>query len=251
LIDLSRIKIPFSEMKPFRIYFDFGSSFELGFKFRGSSKRSFGFSLLELLVVVAILGLLSVLTVPGVMEGRIRAKAQAETENLRIIEAAKRSFEAANPGKPLASIGDLVPYLPEGKLPSSVYVETSASGAQIPNSSMQSWTTATLSKIATANYAIYGSSLAQRPQTQSTSYSFEWVNDALIDEGISPFAYHYLDPNSGQGYLNVLSLSHPTMSTFNGDPGKEPQIDAPLTANGYNDLSSAGKIYVIPPRPSP
>jgi hypothetical protein len=117
---------------------------------------------------------------------------------------------------------------------------------------MQGWSTQALSKIAQANLDTYGDQLGLAPSSQSTSYSFEWVNDTLVDLGISPLENHLLDPETGEGYLNVLSLSRPVLSTFNGQPGREPNESGAaggnLMANGFNDLASPGRIYLEAPK---
>ena len=77
------------------------------------------FSLLEMLIVVAIIALIAVLATPEVMRAQVRGKAASETENLRMIQAAKAQFSAENPGVQLSALGQLLPYFPDGKLPVS------------------------------------------------------------------------------------------------------------------------------------
>lgn len=57
--------------------------------------------------------------IPQVMKARVRAFAASETENLRIIEAAKGQFSRANPGVALSSESQLTQYLPNGEMPTS------------------------------------------------------------------------------------------------------------------------------------
>lgn len=85
---------------------------------RGHGCRQ-GFSLYEVLIVVAILGIVAVLAIPQVQKAQVRAKATSESENLRIIESAKSQFSRANPGKKIGSVQDLAPFLPAGQLPIS------------------------------------------------------------------------------------------------------------------------------------
>ena len=59
------------------------------------------------------------MTVPEVNKAYVRGKASTETENLRVIESAKAQFSRAKPGKEIGSLEDLLPYLPNGKLPVS------------------------------------------------------------------------------------------------------------------------------------
>jgi len=222
------------------------------------SMHAAGFSMVEVLVVSAIVAAVAFFAIPEFQKSNVRAKALEETEHLRTIEAAKRAFEIAKPGAKLSSSADLLPYLPSGSLPSSVYLEGRPQmGVDIPLATMQGWSTQVLSKIAQANFETYGGLVGSEPSGQSTSYSYEWVNNALEDLGISPLANHYLDPLTGQGYLNVLSLDHSVISTFNGDPTKEPSSSSSSSSssvnsfsNGFNDLATPGKVFVEPPKPN-
>ena len=69
--------------------------------------------------MIAVLAVLAVLAVPAIQQAQVRAKSASESENLRIIEAAKSQFSRANPGKHISSVTDLAPYLPDGQLPES------------------------------------------------------------------------------------------------------------------------------------
>ena len=62
---------------------------------------------------------MAVLAVPEVKRVHVRAKASSETENLRMIEAAKAEFARANPGKAIGNVSELLPYLPNGAMPVS------------------------------------------------------------------------------------------------------------------------------------
>jgi hypothetical protein len=59
------------------------------------------------------------MTVPKISKAYVRGKATTETENLRVIEAAKAQFSRARPGLAIGSVAELAPYLPNGKLPVS------------------------------------------------------------------------------------------------------------------------------------
>ncbi|MFN9024744.1 MAG: type II secretion system protein, partial [Akkermansiaceae bacterium] len=84
-----------------------------------------GFTLYEVLIVVAILSVVAIFAVPEIQKAQIRGKATSETENLRIIESAKAQFSRANPGvNPVRHDGDhpysdLYPFLPNGQMPKS------------------------------------------------------------------------------------------------------------------------------------
>jgi len=80
-------------------------------------RRCLGFSLYEILIVVVLVGIVSSFAIPQVMKARVRAFAATETENLRMIEAAKAACE--NPGVAISSETQLYPFLPGEKLPES------------------------------------------------------------------------------------------------------------------------------------
>jgi len=80
-----------------------------------------GFSLFEILIVVSIVALLAVLATPEVHNAQVRAKAASETENLRMIEAAKARFAVENPGVALDNVNQLGPYFPDGMVPASLW----------------------------------------------------------------------------------------------------------------------------------
>jgi type II secretory pathway pseudopilin PulG len=106
----------------------FGSSLflpPLKSKFKSNSNSKFSspkaFSLLEMVVTVAVLVLLVGLAVPQVMKSSTQAKLASERESMRQIESAKWKYAAANPGTPLLSVAQLAPYLPNGQLPQSSF----------------------------------------------------------------------------------------------------------------------------------
>jgi type II secretory pathway pseudopilin PulG len=71
------------------------------------------------LIVVAILAIVAVMAVPEIQKAGVRAKSASETENLRLIESAKAQFARTNPGSSIGSVSDLLPFLPNGRLPVS------------------------------------------------------------------------------------------------------------------------------------
>jgi prepilin-type N-terminal cleavage/methylation domain-containing protein len=93
---------------------------------RISSKKTGGFTLLEIMIVVAIIGLLSALVAPHALRARERACIETIRSNLRIIEDSK-SLWAAEQG---VSTGvqpqptDLVAYFKGEQLPPSIAGET-------------------------------------------------------------------------------------------------------------------------------
>lgn len=78
-----------------------------------------GFTFLEVMVVVAVLGVLVALVVPLAHRASLKAKGEQETQNLRLLESAKRQWAMDNPGQTLGSPSELVRYLPGGQMPKS------------------------------------------------------------------------------------------------------------------------------------
>lgn len=81
--------------------------------------RRRGFTMVEVLVVVAVASILTRLAIPSVQEALLRARATEAVADLRVVEVAARQFNAdtglwppeANPGEVPP---ELLPYLPEG-----------------------------------------------------------------------------------------------------------------------------------------
>lgn len=85
----------------------------------GRTSRLGGFTLVELLVVLAVLGLLVWVVVPRIYVSEIRSKGLQETQNLRAIEVAKASFSVDHPGESLLYVSRLGEYFPSGQVPRS------------------------------------------------------------------------------------------------------------------------------------
>ncbi len=83
---------------------------------KNSVNRKAGFTLLEIMVVVMIIGLLAALCIPNFVRARTTAQTDACINNLRQIDAAKQQWALEAHGtsnsKPAAS--DLQPYLGHG-----------------------------------------------------------------------------------------------------------------------------------------
>jgi type II secretion system protein G len=74
-------------------------------------RRERGFTLVEIMIVVLIIGILLAIAVPSFMNARERSRANACRANLRQIQAAKEQWAMANNQGPTATPGwaDLVP----------------------------------------------------------------------------------------------------------------------------------------------
>jgi prepilin-type N-terminal cleavage/methylation domain-containing protein len=85
-----------------------------------------GFTLVEIMIVVAIIGLLAAIAVPNFVRARETAQKNAIINNLRVIESAKQQWalenKKASGDTPVAT--DLTPYLKGGNMPTAVAGET-------------------------------------------------------------------------------------------------------------------------------
>ena len=69
-----------------------------------------GFTLVEIMIVVAIIGLLAAIAIPNFVTARATAASNACLANLREIDSAIQMFQIDNAAWP-AALGDLDPYL--------------------------------------------------------------------------------------------------------------------------------------------
>jgi prepilin-type N-terminal cleavage/methylation domain-containing protein len=83
------------------------------------TRRTRGFTLVELLIVVAILGLLCAIAIPNFIRARNSAQVRACIRNLRVIDGAKSTwaFEARKSGNVVPTTTDIVPYLEYVRMP--------------------------------------------------------------------------------------------------------------------------------------
>lgn len=75
-----------------------------------------GFTLIELMVVVMIIGLLAVVTTPQYMRMQDRAKESAVTSNAHTVQLAVEDFSVQNQGRYSADQLEIQPLLPHGNL---------------------------------------------------------------------------------------------------------------------------------------
>ena len=80
------------------------------------SRRRGAFTLVEIMIVVAIIALLASIAVPGFLRARKRAQASRIVNDLRHLDAAidQYALETSKPGGYIATFNDLRVYLKEG-----------------------------------------------------------------------------------------------------------------------------------------
>ena len=111
------------------------------------NKRRGGFTLVEIMIVVAIIALLAAIAVPGFLRARKRSQASRIINDLRLIDSAVDQYAIENNKASGAGVGiaEWTKYLKAG---TSLYV----SGADILGAAYGPQTVDTLPKVATATY---------------------------------------------------------------------------------------------------
>ena len=82
-------------------------------------KNTAGFTLVEIMIVVAIIGLLAAIAVPNFAQARTNARRSTCINNLRLIDAAKEQYALENnkDATTTPAAGDVTPYLKGGAMP--------------------------------------------------------------------------------------------------------------------------------------
>jgi prepilin-type N-terminal cleavage/methylation domain-containing protein len=90
------------------------------------TSRKSGFTLVEIMIVVAIIGLLAAIAIPNFVKARETAQLNSIVNNLRIIESAKDQWalEAKKGTGDVPTSGNLTDYLKNNSMPTAVVGET-------------------------------------------------------------------------------------------------------------------------------
>src|SRR5688572_20933266 len=98
--------------------------------------RKSGFTLVEIMIVVAIIGLLAAIAIPNFVRARTTAQMNACINNLRQIDGAKQQWalETKQNGVAVPVVTDIDPYLGRGGSTATVLCPAGGAGATFANS---------------------------------------------------------------------------------------------------------------------
>ena len=90
------------------------------------TSRKSGFTLVEIMIVVAIIGLLAAIAIPNFVRARESAQLNSIANNLRILEGAKEQWALENKKSTTDTVTttDLTTYLKNNSMPQPVVQET-------------------------------------------------------------------------------------------------------------------------------
>lgn len=80
-------------------------------------KKKKGFTLIELIIVIAILALLIAIAIPRYQRSNLSAQATAHNANVRVIKNAAILYSMDKPTEGTIKLDDLKPYLESGEVP--------------------------------------------------------------------------------------------------------------------------------------